>query len=176
MGDPAVECGDRDRLTRARRPMLIRLIAAGTRLPAWVNEGYRDYAGRLGPEVRLELREIVVAHRSKNAAIDRLRGEEGRHMLGAVNPGMYLGVLDVAGHALSSEQLAKWLAQRLADGRDVALLVGGPDGLDPECLRRAEFRWSLSPLTFPHALVRLLVAEQLYRASSILRNHPYHRA
>jgi 23S rRNA (pseudouridine1915-N3)-methyltransferase len=156
--------------------MLIRLIAAGTRLPGWVNEGFREYSGRLGPELRLELREIAVTHRSKNAAIDRVRGEEGRRMLEAVSPGMYLGVLDVAGRALSSEQLARWLAQRLADGRDVALLIGGPDGLDPECIRRAEFRWSLSPLTFPHALVRLLVAEQLYRAASILKSHPYHRA
>jgi 23S rRNA (pseudouridine1915-N3)-methyltransferase len=176
VGRAAIQRGDRDGLTGARRPMLIRLIAAGTRLPAWVNDGYSDYSGRLGPEVRLELREIAVAHRSKNASIDRVRGDEGRRMLEAVNPGMYVGVLDVGGRALSSEQLAKWLAQRLADGRDVALMIGGPDGLDPGCLRRAEFRWSLSALTFPHALVRLLVAEQLYRASSILKNHPYHRA
>ena len=97
-------------------------------------------------------------------------------MQAAIDPGMFVVALEVGGKPLSTEALARWLAERLQDGRDVALLIGGPDGLDPECVRRADFRWSLSPLTFPHALVRVLVAEQLYRAQSILEGHPYHRA
>lgn len=156
--------------------MLIRLLAAGTRLPAWVGAGYADYAARFGPKVRLELREIPVTPRSKNADLARARAEEGRRMQAAIDPGMFVVALEVGGKPLSTEALARWLAERLQDGRDVALLIGGPDGLDPECVRRADFRWSLSPLTFPHALVRVLVAEQLYRAQSILEGHPYHRA
>lgn len=156
--------------------MLIRLLAAGTRLPRWVEEGYAEYAGRLGPEIRLELVEVPVSHRGKNADIARARADEGRRMLAGVDPRMHVTALDVRGRAMSTGQLSRWLAERLGDGRDVALLIGGPDGLDPACLGRADGAWSLSPLTFPHGLVRIMVAEQLYRAQSILRGHPYHRA
>lgn len=156
--------------------MLIRLIAAGTRLPGWVNDGYAEYAARLGPKIRLELREIPVTPRSKNADLARARAEEGRRMQAAIEPGMYVVALEVGGKALSTEGLAKWMAQRLQDGRDVALLVGGPDGLEPELSKGADLRWSLSALTYPHALVRVVLAEQLYRAQSILDGHPYHRA
>jgi 23S rRNA (pseudouridine1915-N3)-methyltransferase len=97
-------------------------------------------------------------------------------MLAGLDPRMYVTALDVGGRAMSTEQLARWLATRMNDGRDVALLVGGPDGLDPSCLERADSTWSLSPLTFPHGLVRIMVAEQLYRAASLLKGHPYHRA
>jgi 23S rRNA (pseudouridine1915-N3)-methyltransferase len=155
--------------------MLIRLVAAGTRLPGWVAEGYAEYAGRLGPELRLELVEVPVTHRGRNADVARARAEEGRRMLAAVDARMYVTALEVGGRAMSTGQLAQWLAKRMNDGRDVALLVGGPDGLDPGCLDRADGTWSLSPLTFPHGIVRILVAEQLYRASSLLKGHPYHR-
>jgi len=155
--------------------VLIRLLAAGTRLPGWVAEGYSEYAGRLGPELRLELLEIPVTHRGRNADVARARAEEGRRMLAAVDARTYVTALEVGGRAMSTEQLAQWLATRMNDGRDVALLVGGPDGLDPACLERADGTWSLSPLTFPHGIVRVLVAEQLYRASSLLKGHPYHR-
>lgn len=97
-------------------------------------------------------------------------------MLAGVAPRMHVTALDVRGRTMSTEQLSRWLARRLGDGRDVALMIGGPDGLDPACLGRADGTWSLSPLTFPHGLVRIMVAEQLYRAQSILRGHPYHRA
>jgi len=156
--------------------VLVRLLAAGTRLPSWVKAGYEEYAGRLAPEIRLELVEIAVAHRGRNADLARLRAEEGRRMLAAITPRTHVAALDPRGRQLSTEQLAKWLATRLADGRDLAMLVGGPDGLDPACLERAESRLSLSALTFPHGLVRIIVAEQLYRALSVLRGHPYHRA
>ena len=155
--------------------MLIRLVAAGTRLPGWVSEGYAEYAGRLGPELRLELVEIPVTHRGRHADLVRARAEEGRRMLAAVDVRMHVTALEVDGRAMSTDQLARWLARRMNDGRDLALLVGGPDGLDPACAERADDAWSLSPLTFPHGLVRILVAEQLYRASSLLKGHPYHR-
>lgn len=156
--------------------MLIRLLAAGTRLPSWVKAGYEEYAGRLGPEIRLELVEIAVAHRGRNADLARLRGEEGRRMLAGIGPRMHVAALDPRGRQVSTEQLAKWLSARLADGRDIAMLVGGPDGLDPACLERADSTLSLSALTFPHGLVRVILAEQLYRALSVLKGHPYHRA
>ncbi|HSF78750.1 MAG TPA: 23S rRNA (pseudouridine(1915)-N(3))-methyltransferase RlmH [Steroidobacteraceae bacterium] len=156
--------------------MLVRLLAAGTRLPSWVNAGYEEYAGRMGPEIRLELVEIAVARRGRNADLARLRAEEGRRMLGGIGPRMYVAALDPGGRQMSTEQLAGWLSARLGDGRDLALMVGGPDGLDPACLARADTSWSLSALTFPHGLVRVIVAEQLYRALSLLKGHPYHRA
>jgi 23S rRNA (pseudouridine1915-N3)-methyltransferase len=156
--------------------MLIRLLAAGTRLPGWVDEAYREYAARLGPEMRLELVEIPLGRRGRNADVERARAREGERMLASIGPRAYVTALDVAGRALSTAALADWLAARLRDGRDLVLLVGGPDGLDPACSARADASWSLSPLTFPHGLVRVLVAEQLYRAQSILKGHPYHRA
>ena len=155
--------------------MLIRILAAGTRLPDWVAAGYGEYASRIGPEFRLELVEVPVTHRGRNADPARARAEEGRRMLAGVDPRMHVTALDVGGRSMSTEQLGHWLAARLNDGRHLALLVGGPDGLDAACLQRADFRWSLSPLTFPHGLVRVMLAEQIYRAQSLLRGHPYHR-
>jgi len=156
--------------------MLIRLVAAGTRMPDWVAAGFGEYAGRIGGELRLELIEIPVAHRGRNADVARLLDEEGRRMLARTDARHYVTALDVRGRALDTPGLADWLRRRMADGRDVALLVGGPDGLSAACRERADFTWSLSPLTFPHGLVRVMVAEQLYRALSVIRGHPYHRA
>lgn len=156
--------------------MLIRLLAAGTRLPGWVGEGYAGYAARMGPEVRLELVEIPVTPRGRNTDVARARAEEGRRMLAAVDTRTHVTALDVKGRSMTTEQLARWLAARMGEGRDAALLIGGPDGIDPACMERADAAWSLSPLTFPHGLVRVMVAEQLYRAQSILKGHPYHRA
>jgi 23S rRNA (pseudouridine1915-N3)-methyltransferase len=156
--------------------LLIRLLAAGTRLPDWIAAGYDEYAGRIGPEIRLELVEIPVTHRGRSADPARARSEEGRRMLAAVDARMHVTALDVRGRSMSTEQLARWLSGRMNDGRNLALLVGGPDGLDAACQQRADFTWSLSPLTFPHGLVRVMVAEQIYRAQSLLRGHPYHRA
>jgi 23S rRNA (pseudouridine1915-N3)-methyltransferase len=141
-----------------------------------VKAGYEEYAGRLGPEIRLELVEIAVAHRGRNADLARLRAEEGRRMLAGIAPRMHVAALDPRGRQLDTEQLARWLAARLGEGRDMAMLVGGPDGLDPACVERADSSLSLSALTFPHGLVRVIVAEQLYRALSVLKGHPYHRA
>lgn len=156
--------------------MRIRLIAVGTRLPEWVQAGYREYAERLPRECRLELREIPSGQRSRGADLKRAVRDEGGRILAALKSGDRVVALDVAGRSMDTMGLARRLGDWLQDGRDIALLIGGPDGLAPACLERCELRWSLSPLTLPHGLVRVVVAEQLYRAWSVLAKHPYHRA
>lgn len=143
--------------------MRIRLIAAGTRLPAWIDEGVADYARRFGRGLKFELVEVPLAR-------------EAERMRSALREGEYVVALEVKGRAMTTPELARWLADRMAGGRDLALLVGGPEGLDAKLSSQADFCWSLSPLTWPHGLVRILVAEQLYRAHSLLQGHPYHRA
>jgi 23S rRNA (pseudouridine1915-N3)-methyltransferase len=153
----------------------VRLIAAGTRLPAWVGAGFAEFQRRLPPESPLELVEIAVTRGGAQGAAGRAVKGEGERMLAALPPRAWVVALDVTGRALDTAALARWWAARLNDGRDLAFLIGGPDGLAPDCLGRADERLSLSPLTFPHGLVRVLLAEQLYRASSLLKGHPYHR-
>ena len=143
--------------------MRIRLIAAGNRLPAWMDAGLDEYARRFGRGLKFELVEIPLAR-------------EAERMRAAIADGDYVVALEVGGRAMSTPELARWLSARMAGGRNLALLVGGPDGLDAGLSSRADFRWSLSPLTWPHGLVRVMVAEQLYRAHSLLLGHPYHRA
>lgn len=156
--------------------MKLRLLAAGTRMPAWVAAAFEDYAGRLPPDSRPELVEIPLGRRQgRRPDLARAVAAEGERMLAAAGQARLIA-LDVQGRAWSTEALARELAAWREDGRDVALCIGGPDGLAPAVRERAEKRWSLSPLTLPHGLVRVIVAEQLYRAWSILHNHPYHRA
>ena len=145
-------------------------------MPAWVTAGYTEYARRLPHECRLQLVEIPVSKRRKSLPAARAIQEEGQLMLAAIPAGCLVIALDVNGKAWSTEGLAEHLQQWMAGGRDVALLVGGPDGLAPECLARSDMTWSLSTLTCPHALVRIILAEQLYRAWSIYVGHPYHRS
>lgn len=156
--------------------MRIYLLAVGTRMPGWVVAGFREYADRLPRECRLELIEIAAGRRGRNADTRRLVREECERLLAAVPHGARCLALDQRGSAWSTAQLADKLSDWLQEGRETALLVGGPEGLDEAVLTRADERWSLSPLTFPHPLVRVIVAEQLYRAWSMLSNHPYHRA
>lgn len=156
--------------------MHIHLLAVGNRMPRWVTEGYQEYARRLPPECALRLTEIAPAPRGKHPEVPKILREECVRLLSALPHGSRAIALDVRGHGWTTEQLAVQLTGWMRDGRDVALLVGGPDGLAPECLARAEGRWSLSPLTLPHPLVRVVLAEQLYRACSLLKGHPYHRA
>jgi 23S rRNA (pseudouridine1915-N3)-methyltransferase len=155
--------------------MRIRLISVGTRVPRWVDDGYREYAKRLPPECALGLVEIPPGRRGKRTDPSRAVAEEAQRLLKAVPGGSRVIALDVHGASWTTERLSTNLAGWLGEGRDLALLVGGPDGLGGECLARADGRWSLSPLTFPHPLVRVIVAEQIYRAWSLLRGHPYHR-
>jgi 23S rRNA (pseudouridine1915-N3)-methyltransferase len=145
-------------------------------MPAWVTAGYTEYARRLPHECSLQLVEIPVSKRRKSLPAALAMQEEGQLMLAAIPAGCLVIALDVTGKAWSTEGLAERLQQWMAGGRDVALLVGGPDGLAPECLASSDIRWSLSALTYPHALVRIILAEQLYRAWSINAGHPYHRS
>jgi 23S rRNA (pseudouridine1915-N3)-methyltransferase len=156
--------------------MLIRVIAVGTRMPAWVESGIAEYRKRLPPEIQFDIREIALAQRGKNADLVRAMQQEGEGMLAAIGARDHVIALDVKGKTFSTEQFATQLAQWQQQGDAVSILVGGPDGLAPACLERAQQRWSLSALTLPHPLVRVLFAEQLYRAWSINSNHPYHRA
>ena len=156
--------------------MNISLIAIGTRMPEWVNEGYREYARRLPRECRLKLTEIPLGQRARSKTVERAVAEEGKRMLAEISPGEHVIALDVKGRNWSTEQLAVQFQQWMLAGRGISLLVGGPDGLSAPCLERAQQRWSLSALTLPHALVRVLLAEQLYRAWTLTVGHPYHRA
>lgn len=156
--------------------MRIRLMAVGTKMPTWVTEGYSEYAQRMPAECRLELNEFELPKRGKNPDIARLMNQEAQMIESAIKSNERLVALDVLGKAWSTEQLAKQMQHWMQDGRDVALIIGGPDGISPELLQKCEQRWSLSALTMPHPLVRIVVAESLYRAHSILINHPYHRA
>lgn len=142
--------------------MRVRLIAAGTRLPDWIDDGVAEYAKRFGRGIKFELVEVPAK-------------KQAERMRAAIGAGDYVVALEVTGRVMSTPELAKWLAARLAGGRDLAILVGGPEGLDAELSAKADFRWSLSPLTWPHGLVRVMVAEQFYRAHSLLQGHPYHR-
>jgi 23S rRNA (pseudouridine1915-N3)-methyltransferase len=153
----------------------VRIVAAGTRLPAWMNAGYEEYARRMPPESPLALHEIAV-DRTGGGGVERAVKGEGERMLAQVPPGTYVVALDVLGKSLDTAALAQWWARRLQDGRDLAFLIGGPEGLAPACVARADEKLSLSKLTLPHGLARVVLAEALYRATSLLKGHPYHRA
>lgn len=156
--------------------MKARLVAVGERPPDWVAQGYAEYVKRLSHWLPLELVEVAPGRRGKGLDPARAMAEEGARVLGAVPKAALVVALDGRGRAHDSAQLADRLAHWRQQGRDLALLIGGPEGHAPEVLEAADERWSLGPLTLPHMLVRLLVAEQLYRACSMLANHPYHRA
>ncbi|MBI3896687.1 MAG: 23S rRNA (pseudouridine(1915)-N(3))-methyltransferase RlmH [Gammaproteobacteria bacterium] len=155
--------------------MQLHLLAVGERVPAWVETGFAEYAGRMPRECKLTLREIPAGRRTKGADIARLLREEGERLLAAVPKGARIVALDRQGRELSTEDLATEVKAQMARGGDLALLIGGPEGLSTECLAQAQARWSLSRLTLAHPLVRVVVAEQVYRAWSILNNLPYHR-
>jgi 23S rRNA (pseudouridine1915-N3)-methyltransferase len=156
--------------------MKLNLLAVGTKMPAWVSDGYQEYAKRMPRECSLQLHEITPAKRGKSGSPSQWNREEGERILAAIPDSHHVVVLDVQGKSWRTEQLAEQLKSWMADGRDVSLIVGGPDGLTDECLQRADQRWSLSALTLPHPLVRIVLSEQLYRAWTVLQNHPYHRA
>jgi len=156
--------------------MKARLIATGERAPAWVAQGFAEYQKRLSHWLPLELVEIEPGLRGKGRDGQRAIDDEGRRVLAALPKQPYVVALDVPGKPYSSEQLALRMAHWRTLGRDLAFLIGGPEGHAADVVRMADERWSLGPLTLPHMLVRLVVAEQLYRAAAMLVNHPYHRA
>ena len=153
-----------------------KLIAVGERAPAWVAQGFADYRQRLSHWLPLELVEIEPGLRGKGRDAVRATHDEGVRVLAALPKNTLVVALDGRGREWSSQQLSQRLEHWRGQGRDLAFLIGGPEGHAPEVLQRADETWSLGPLTLPHMLVRLLVAEQLYRAASMLANHPYHRA
>ncbi|HWV13960.1 MAG TPA: 23S rRNA (pseudouridine(1915)-N(3))-methyltransferase RlmH [Cellvibrio sp.] len=155
--------------------MRIRIIAVGSKMPDWVEQGYTEYAKRMPRDCVVEMVELPLAQRGKNSDIARAMEKEGEAMLATIGRSEQVIALDVKGKPWSTEQLAENMASWKMSGSNYCLLIGGPDGLAPACLALASAKWSLSPLTLPHPLVRILVIEQLYRACTILQNHPYHK-
>lgn len=155
--------------------MLLRVIAAGTRMPGWVDAGFADYAGRLRGDFRVELVEIALGARS-GGEVRKAVDAEGQRMLAAAGERSAIVTLQVDGRALDTAGLARWLGDRARTGEPLAFCIGGPDGLAAAVDARATLRWSLSPLTLPHGLARVVVAEALYRAVSVIKGLPYHRA
>ena len=156
--------------------MKLAILAVGHRMPAWVNDAFSEYAKRMPREMPLQLKELKPAQRS-NATGDTPRWlkTEAGHIEIAVPQGAFRVVLDERGRSFPTRTLAEHLKRWRDDGRDVAFIIGGADGLDDTVKSSADLLWSLSPLTLPHGLVRVVLAEQLYRASSLLSGHPYHR-
>ena len=155
--------------------MRIKLLAVGTKMPAWVEQGVNEYSKRLPPEIKFEIKEIPLGKRGKGADIKRAIAAEGQQMLALIPAADKVIALEVTGRNWGTEKLAGELQQWQREGDNITLLVGGPDGLASECQARANQQWSLSALTLPHPLVRIVLAEQLYRAWAINNNHPYHR-
>ncbi len=155
--------------------MRVRLIAVGSRMPKWVREAYGDYITRLGSGLKISLQEIEPGPRSAGRSAQKAMEVEAQKLLGALRKDDFVVALDEHGAQMTTRELASWLKTRMQEGRDLAFLIGGPDGFNPDVLGRSDFKWSLSRLTFPHALVRVVLAEQLYRAHGVLTNHPYHR-
>lgn len=154
--------------------MEIRLVAVGRRMPGWVAEGMQEFLRRMPPQLPVRLVEVEASRARQGGDIARARREEAQALLAAAGEA-HLIALDERGRGVDTRQVAQAMEQWMMAGRDVALLVGGADGLDARCRERAERTWSLSALTFPHQLVRIIVAEQLYRAWTVLNHHPYHR-
>lgn len=156
--------------------MKIFLLAIGTKMPDWVSKGYQEYAHRMPVKCSLQLVEIAAEKRTKNSNISAIKSKEADKLKAVIPSNCRVVALDVKGQAWSTEKLSVRLQDWMMGGQDIALLVGGPDGLTHELLQLAQEKWSLSNLTFPHPLVRVILAEQLYRAYTITENHPYHRA
>lgn len=155
--------------------MHIRLLAIGDRQPGWVDDGFDAYRARLPREWRFEIVTIPTAKRARNEPADKARNAESDALLAKLNSAEKLVLLDERGKSLSSVELATQLSNWQSEGRDIAFAIGGPDGTSDACQQRAEFTLSLSRLTLPHGLARVVLAEQLYRAASVLAGHPYHR-
>ena len=158
--------------------MKLRILSIGHKMPNWVQQGFEEYLKRIQPMISVEMVELPPAKRSKTpspAEIDKYKAIEATTILNAKHPKERLWLLEVKGKMLSTEHLSDKLSMAMQDGVDIALVIGGADGVSPEILQAADFKWSLSDLTLPHPLVRIIVIEQLYRAMSLINHHPYHR-
>ena len=159
--------------------MKIRILTIGQKMPDWVYTGFEDYFKRIQPFVQTQLIELPMAKRGKNDSasdIHKYCVQEGSLILQSLKPQEQLIALEVGGRHLTTEKLAITMQNWMQEGHDIALAIGGPDGLSDEVRQKAKWHWSLSDLTLPHPLVRIILIEQLYRAMSINHNHPYHRA
>ncbi len=145
-------------------------------MPTWVESGIEEYQKRLPREFSLSFIEIPLAVRTKNSTLELVMAKEAQGIRDAIGKNDFVVALDVKGDSLSTEQMAAAVSRVRDDGRNLSLLVGGPDGLAKSCLQTADARWSLSDLTLPHPVVRVVLAEQLYRIWSVLSKHPYHRS
>ena len=158
--------------------MKLRILSIGHKMPNWVQQGFEEYLKRIQPMISVEMVELPPAKRSKTpspAEIDKYKAIEAPTILNAKHPKERLWLLEVKGKMLSTEHFSDKLSVAMQDGADIALVIGGADGVSPEILQAADFKWSLSELTLPHPLVRIIVIEQLYRAMSLINHHPYHR-
>jgi 23S rRNA (pseudouridine1915-N3)-methyltransferase len=155
--------------------MRVRVIAVGTRMSAWVEAACADYSRRLHGADAIELVEVAVARRHGEGDAKRAVKLEAERILGLLETREYVVALEERGRTFTTLQMSAWLAERRNQGDPLSFIIGGPDGLDVTVSTRAQLHWSLSTLTFPHALVRILLLEQLYRASTVLAGHPYHR-
>jgi len=155
--------------------MKIYLIAVGKKMPEWINAGYSEFSKRMPPELQINLIEITPSTRNKSTSLEKNIKEEGERIQSAIPDNSKLIVLDEKGKDFSSIALSKEMESWLPMGQDISIVIGGVDGIDPVIKQQADEKWSLSSLTLPHALVRVVVAEQLYRAWSIMKGHPYHR-
>lgn len=156
--------------------MKIRILAIGQKMPSWVEQGYQEYAKRMPNECALEMVEIASGHRGKSTSVAKVKEQEGEALLKVIKPQDWVVALEVKGKSWNTEQLAGQLENWRMNGRDICLLIGGPDGLSQKALARADQKWSLSDLTLPHPLVRIVLAEQVYRAWTVIQGHPYHKA
>jgi 23S rRNA (pseudouridine1915-N3)-methyltransferase len=155
--------------------MRVTLLSVGHRMPAWIQSGYAEYVKRLPPEIKVELVELKPEERSSGKTVGKAKALEGERILAAIPEGATVHALDERGRAITTQGLSVMLAGWMRDGTHPAFVIGGADGLSDEVKARADKLVSLSAMTLPHGLVRVIVAEQLYRAWSILANHPYHR-
>ncbi len=155
--------------------MKIHLIAVGKKMPEWVNSGFSEFSKRMPQELQINLIEITPSARNKTMPIEKNIKEESKRIQSAIPANSKLIVLDEKGENFSSIELSNKIEGWLPMGQDIAIIIGGADGIDPMIKQRADESWSLSSFTLPHALVRVVVAEQLYRGWSILKGHPYHR-
>ena len=154
--------------------MRLDIVAVGRRPPAWITQGFETFAARMPRHLPLGLREVNAGDARRSGDVVRARAQEADHLLSAVGDARLIA-LEETGKAWTTRDLADYLDDAMQQGDDLAFVIGGADGLDPRCLQAAERRWSLSALTLPHMLVRVVVAEQLYRAWTLLAGHPYHR-
>lgn len=155
--------------------MRIQIIAMGDRMPGWVQQGYNEYIKRVGAGLDIELVEISPEKRGKSSDLKRVMAREAERMRQTIHKGYFVIAMDKDGKALSTEVLADKIAMWQKDATNISILIGGPEGMSPDILAEADARISLSAMTFPHPVVRIILAEQLYRAYSILTNHPYHK-